>query len=938
MNPLTIPSLTGLCRLLVLLAAWPTPTTRATPPPPVPETPIPITHVDVLVLHTALARDAAGGSSQLEGAVIDAFNEANAMHDRSQTGVRLNPVGLIQAGYSDSGDLLTDIQALQGFASTLRADHRADLVVLIVEHEEQDNNGLAGPGRPGPTGNRNAAFITIRRATPVGLGMAIANRTAFLMGCGANRPLDGSLSGANAFPHSRAHVFDVDGVTFGTVMSDFAAMRIPHFSNPAVLYRGAPTGVPAGEPGEADNAATLRTLAPLVADYERCTNRVEFAVRTVQTSETSGTLQLRLLRSGPIPTTTAQLRASAVPGTAKSGVDFAFTNSIVTFAPGQSEATLHASILDNDSADGPRSFRIRLHAASPGTGVGWSSDVTISIADDDAPFSFEATTLAVRESSPPVPARILRSGSLNTQTTILLAPDSSHEPEPGLSAVSPSGTPMPWPVPVTFPPGESTAEVLLTATPDDQPAADRPLRLGLSLDATSTNIPGVTLEVWIHDDDRQTRWADVPQPPKPSQPHLGPVLTLANGGYLACQTPSPGAAITLFRAQPGGTIDPSFHEVRFQEAADPEAGLRFGRVAGIIAQPDGRLLVAGYFGAVNATPIRNLVRLLPNGDVDPSFQTGFGFAGPVLAVCLQPDGRILAVGEFTHVDGVRRHGAARLHPDGSLDESFYQEFHSGPGVSLTSVALQGDSILIGGRFERVGTANIANLARLHSDGSVDTRFTTGVSGTVHGIRMLPGGEFFAFGSFQNPRRWAGRFRANGTAEVRHRFAGLNGPVADLIPLANGQALLCGSFTGTAGTTPGFALFHPDGSTNPGLGTQLARFSDVRAVIPSPDGHATLVGRLAVPGETENHHRLQFHGLSWTPELRQPQASPDGGFILQALTFQGLRHTLEASSDLKQWDVLESRDALGTTETFHHPHSHNPRFFRLRIAPSQDPTP
>lgn len=938
MNPLRIPSLTGLCRLLVLLTARPTPATRATPPPHVPETPIPTAHVDVLVMHTPLARDAAGGPAQLEAAVLEAFNEANAMHDRSQTGVRLNPVGLIQASYSDSGSLLTDIQALQGFASTLRADHRADLVVLLVEHEELDNNGLAGPGRPGPTGNRNAAFITIRRATPVGLGMAIANRTAFLMGCGANRPLDGSLSGANAFPHSRAHVFEVDGVTFGTVMSDFAAMRIPYFSNPAVLYRGSPTGVPAGEPGEADNAASLRTLAPLVADYERCTNRVELTVRTLRTPETSGTVPLRLVRSGPIPTTTAQLRASFVSGTAKSGVDFAFTNSIVTFAPGESEATLHTAILDNSSADGPRSFRIRLHGAAPGTGVGWASDITITIDDDDAPFSFESSTLAVRESAPPVPARILRSGPLNDETTILLAPIPSHEPEPGLSAVSPSGSPMPWPVPVVFPPGESTAEVLLAATPDNQPGADRPLRLGLSLDATSTNIPGATLEVWIHDDDRQTRWSNLPLPPSPSHPHQTPVLTLPNGGYLACQTASPGAAITLFRAQPDGTIDPSFQQARFQEAADPDAGLRFGHVARIVAQPDGRLLVAGYFAAVNATPIKNLVRLLPNGEIDPSFQTGFGFAGPVLAVCLQPDDRILAVGEFTHVDGVRRHGAARLHPDGSLDESFYQEFHSGPGVSLTSVALQGDSILIGGRFERVGTANIANLARLHSDGSVDTRFITGVSGTVHGFRMLPGGEFFAFGSFQNPRRWAGRFRANGTAEVRHRFTGLNGPVTDLIPLANGQALLSGSFTGTAGTTPGFALFNPDGSPNPDLGTQLAPFSDVRAVIPSPDGHATLLGRLAAPGETGNQHHLRFHGLAWTPELRQPQASLEGGFTLQALTFQGLRHTLEASSDLRQWEALESRHALGSTETFHHPHSHDSHFFRLCVAPSQDPTP
>jgi hypothetical protein len=70
-------------------------------------------------------------------------------------------------------------------------------------------------------------------------------------------------------------------------------------------------------------------------------------------------------------------------------------------------------------------------------------------------------------------------------------------------------------------------------------------------------------------------------------------------------------------------------------------------VQSIVVQPDGRILVAGYFTNVNGELRTNLVRLLPDGTVDPGFQwnlPGFdwdrpGFNPSVLAS--QPDGKIL---------------------------------------------------------------------------------------------------------------------------------------------------------------------------------------------------------------------------------------------------------------------------------------------------------
>src|SRR5688572_33126814 len=58
------------------------------------------------------------------------------------------------------------------------------------------------------------------------------------------------------------------------------------------------------------------------------------------------------------------------------------------------------------------------------------------------------------------------------------------------------------------------------------------------------------------------------------------------------------------------------------------------------------------------------------GDVDLSFDPGSGVNGPVQAVAVQPDGKMIIGGEFTTVKGLARTNLARLNADGSGDSSF----------------------------------------------------------------------------------------------------------------------------------------------------------------------------------------------------------------------------------------------------------------------------
>jgi uncharacterized delta-60 repeat protein len=114
------------------------------------------------------------------------------------------------------------------------------------------------------------------------------------------------------------------------------------------------------------------------------------------------------------------------------------------------------------------------------------------------------------------------------------------------------------------------------------------------------------------------------------------------------------------------------------------------------------------------------------GDLDTSFRTGTGPYGNITATKILPNGKILITGNFTNYQGVSRNGIARLNADGSIDTSF------NPGTGLSggsdgfignSLALQSDGkIIVAGQFSSCNGFGVQNIARIHTDGRVDTTF------------------------------------------------------------------------------------------------------------------------------------------------------------------------------------------------------------------------
>ena len=120
-------------------------------------------------------------------------------------------------------------------------------------------------------------------------------------------------------------------------------------------------------------------------------------------------------------------------------------------------------------------------------------------------------------------------------------------------------------------------------------------------------------------------------------------------------------------------------------------------------------------------------------------------SGDVQAVAIDGQGRILLGGDFTQADGVARSNLLRLNPDGSLDPDFDVPVNG--GVRALAVADDG-SIYLGGQFDVVGGVFRPQLARIAPSGEVDPDFPAANAGFTSVLALAldeTAGTLFAAG-------------------------------------------------------------------------------------------------------------------------------------------------------------------------------------------------
>jgi uncharacterized delta-60 repeat protein len=143
-------------------------------------------------------------------------------------------------------------------------------------------------------------------------------------------------------------------------------------------------------------------------------------------------------------------------------------------------------------------------------------------------------------------------------------------------------------------------------------------------------------------------------------------------------------------------------------------------------QPDSKLLISGSFGPDNFTGLNGngLIRTFSDGTIDTSFNIGTGFSASVIALCLQPDGKILAGTVGNRFSGQTISRLVRLNSDGSLDTTF-NNTNSVINNSILSITLRNNRILITGNFTNYSGYQAGGIAQLDMSGNlIDCVFST----------------------------------------------------------------------------------------------------------------------------------------------------------------------------------------------------------------------
>ena len=162
-------------------------------------------------------------------------------------------------------------------------------------------------------------------------------------------------------------------------------------------------------------------------------------------------------------------------------------------------------------------------------------------------------------------------------------------------------------------------------------------------------------------------------------------------------------------------------------------------VTTVAIQTDGKILVGGDFTSFNGTTKNKIVRLNSNGSIDTSFLIGIGFNNSVKKIIIQPDGKILVGGYFTSYNGTTQNSIVRLNANGSVDSSFVSSL--GSGSQTNDIAIQSNGkIVVAGGF----------IKRLNIDGTQDNTLSyLSQCGGVQKIAIQQDGTILAGGDFTN---------------------------------------------------------------------------------------------------------------------------------------------------------------------------------------------
>lgn len=548
-------------------------------------------------------------------------------------------------------------------------------------------------------------------------------------------------------------------------------------------------------------------------------------------------------------------------GTAINGTDYTGTTNTLTWSDGDvSPRKISIALTNNYSVGGSKQFNVTLSnptlngALTPGL-FGFYTNATLTIVNDNSPgeLQLSAPSYFVSESGTYATITVIRTvGAAGTASVNYTTTDGSAVD--GLNYVATGGV-------LNFGPGQLSASFDVPIK-DDGVQDSLPLYFNVSLSGAVNAALGSPQMAQVQILDVQSyNW-----PPGSTDVAFDPTTSL-NGDVLALELQSDGKILAGGAFTQVGTT-PKNHIARLNSDGSLDTAFLTspsgvnGSVQSMTLQTDDRILIGGAFNQVNAINRSYVARLLPdgsldtsfnpgsgannnvnavvetfiggvrkiyvggafttfnnvgygrlvrlnnNGTVDASFSSAVGADGEIYAVAAYPTnsvfaGKLLIAGSFAHYNGVAINRIARLNADGSLDSTF------NPGTAANDVvralAIQSDGrVLLGGNFTAINGVVANHVARLNTDGSVDTAFAAnlgaGVDNNVKAIVVQPDNRIVLAGLFTahngQSRNRITRLMPNGALDATINFgSGANGEInAALVQASDAMIVIGGGFT------------------------------------------------------------------------------------------------------------------------------------------------
>ena len=171
----------------------------------------------------------------------------------------------------------------------------------------------------------------------------------------------------------------------------------------------------------------------------------------------------------------------------------------------------------------------------------------------------------------------------------------------------------------------------------------------------------------------------------------------------------------------------------------------------VALQKDGRIIIVGDFTRYNGVAAGRVARLNEDGSLDESFAVGSGADATVNTAVLLPDQSILLGGNFTTFSEQDHKRILRLKPNGSIDPAFKSPFGEDGGIRSIATDRRG-RFVVGGTFFTAGGAARNYLARLNANGEIDASFNSGEGpggGGIWRVQIQSDEKILVAGSFAN---------------------------------------------------------------------------------------------------------------------------------------------------------------------------------------------